>query len=400
MNIYYLVLVASLLPFAAIGEIFGYRRIFLIGLGLLLTGALMSGLSWSLQSLIVSRCVLALGSAAISAVTPALIRTIFPASQLGRGLGIYALVVALSFTIGPTVASTILSIGDWPAIYFVHLPIGIVAYLLSSKYLPASLRSSRRFDGVSAVLCAALFSFLLFGLAGVAHRLDWAVIIAVWAAALICGYVLRQREAQQPAPILAVDLFRNPMFSLSSVTSICAFTVQGLAFIALPFMLHDILKFSQAQTGFLITSWPAALAIMSLVTAPLADRYAPGMLASVGLLLLSIGMASIALLPFHPSSMDIGWRLALCGIGFGFFQTPNMRAIMASAPRERSGGASGIVATSRLLGQAIGAAIVALCLSLSPLEGPMTAAWIGSAVAGAGCLISLLRLLPFVRAHS
>jgi DHA2 family multidrug resistance protein-like MFS transporter len=98
--------------------------------------------------------------------------------------------------------------------------------------------------------------------------------------------------------------------------------------------------------------------------------------------------------------MDIGWRLALCGIGFGFFQTPNMRAIMASAPRERSGGASGIVATSRLLGQAIGAAIVALCLSLSPLEGPMTAAWIGSAVAGAGCLISLLRLLPFVRAHS
>lgn len=399
-NAYYLAVVASLLPFAAMGEIHGHRRVFLAGQVLFMTGALASGLAWSLPSLVVARAVLGLGAAAISAVTPALIRFIYPPQQLGRGLGLYVLVVGVSFTMGPTLASLVLSVTSWPWLYLVNLPVGLVALALSLRGLPATERSPHGFDAVSAALCAALFALLLFGLAGIAHRMAWLTILAAWAAALACGHLLLRREAGRPAPILAMDLFRIPLFALSSATSICAFTVQGLAFVALPFLLHAGLGYSQVETGLLITPWPATLAVMTLIAGPMGDRYPPGILGGCGLLVLMLGLASVALLPADAGPVDIAWRLMLCGVGFGFFQSPNMRAIMASAPPRRSGGASGIVATSRLLGQAIGAAIVALCLSLAPVEGTVLALWVGCGAAALGSLASFLRLLPGVRGRS
>ncbi len=397
-NAYYLVVVASLLPFAAMGEIFGHRRVFLAGQVLFMAGALASGLAWSLPSLVASRALLGLGAAAISAVTPALIRYIYPPHQLGRGLGLYVLVVGVSFTTGPTMVSLVLSVASWPWLYLCNLPVGLVALALSLRSLPATERSMRRFDAASAALCAAFFALILFGLAAIAHRLGAPAVLAAWLAAAACGFALLRREAGRPAPILAMDLFRIPLFALSSATSICAFTVQGLSFVVLPFLLHNGFGYSQAETGLLITPWPATLAVMTLVAAPMGDRYPPGILGGCGLLVLMAGLASVALLPPGAGAVDIMWRLALCGVGFGFFQTPNMRAIMASAPRERSGGASGIVATSRLLGQAIGAAIVALCLSLAPEGGAMMAVWVGCGAAALGSLVSFLRLLPGVRA--
>ena len=399
-NVYYLVVVASLLPLAALGEIIGHRRVFLAGQILFLAGALASGLAWSLPSLVVSRALLGLGAAAISAVTPALIRFIYPPERLGRGLGLYVLVVGVSFTAGPTMASLVLSVAGWPWLYLPSIPFGLAALALSLRHLPATERSPHRFDGASALLCAALFALILFGLAGIAHRMGWVVILGAWGGALACGYALLRREVGRPAPILAMDLFRIPLFALSSMTSICAFTVQGLAFVALPFLLHNGLGYGQAETGLLITPWPAALAIMTFIAGPMGDRYPPGILGGCGLLVLMAGLAGVAPLPADASPLDIAWRLALCGVGFGFFQSPNMRAIMASAPRERSGGASGIVATSRLLGQAIGAAIVALCLSLAPAQGAILAIWVGCGAAALGSLASFLRLLPGVRGRS
>lgn len=114
---------------------------------------------------------------------------------------------------------------------------------------------------------------------------------------------------------------------------------------------------------------------------------------------MALGLASLTMLSSSASASDIAWRLILCGIGFGFFQTPNMKAIMSSAPRERSGGASGILAASRLIGQSLGAAIVAICLSISPAGGIETAIWIGSAIAAAGSVVSFARLMPAVRGN-
>ncbi len=141
-----------------------------------------------------------------------------------------------------------------------------------------------------------------------------------------------------------------------------------------------------------MTPWPLVVALMAPVAGRLSDRYPPGLLGGIGLALLAVGMASLALLPAAPDVWGIAWRMALCGAGFGFFQAPNLRAIMTSAPAARSGGASGIVATSRLVGQTTGAALVAACFALAAAHGPVLALGLGAAFAGVASLVSLSRL--------
>ncbi len=175
------------------------------------------------------------------------------------------------------------------------------------------------------------------------------------------------------------------------MTSICSFVTQGLAFIALPFLFQTVMGRSQVTTGFLITPWPAAVAIMAPIAGRLSDRYQAGMLGGFGLIL-CVGMAALAVLPANPSDTTIALSMTLCGTGFGFFQSPNLRALIASAPPGRSGGASGILATARPLGQTAGAALVALCLNISPEIGPVTALWLGSIFAALGSVASFLRL--------
>ena len=396
-NVYYLAVIAALLPLAALGEIHGHRRIFFAGLLVFALGSLACGLAGSLPVLAAARAVLGLGAAAVSATTPALIRALYPPDRLGRGLGFYALVVGIALTVGPTAASAILAVADWPWLFLLNVPAALLAFALALRGLPPTERNIRPFDAASALLCAGLFGGLLFGIAGVAHRSGWLPVALAWAAAALCGYGLRRREAGRASPILAVDLFRIPMFSLSAATSVCAFTIQGLIFVVLPFLFQIALGYSQVESGFLLTPWPATLAVMTLVAAPLADRVAPGLLGGFGLVVVAGGLVSLAMLPPAAGPVDIAWRLVLCGVGFGFFQSPNMKAMMSSAPRERSGGAGGILAASRLLGQSIGAAAVAICLSLAPGEGMRLAIWLGVAMALLGGLVSFLRLIPVLR---
>jgi DHA2 family multidrug resistance protein-like MFS transporter len=194
--------------------------------------------------------------------------------------------------------------------------------------------------------------------------------------------------------MLPIDLFRRPVFALSAATAICSFAVQGLGFVALPFYLEDILGRSQVETGFFMTPWPLVVAFMAPVAGRLSDRYPAGILGGLGLVLLSLGMALLALLPANPAAVaDIVWRMAICGCGFGFFQAPNMKALMSSAPAGRSGSASGIVATARLTGQTSGAALAALCFGIAGRDGATLALALGSGFAAVGSVMSFLRLI-------
>lgn len=395
-NAYYACVVAALLPCAALGEIHGHRRVFTAGLAVFSLGALACGLSASLSALIAGRALTGLGAAAVSATVPALVRATFPPGRLAYGLGFYALVVGAAFAAGPTAASAILSFADWPWLFLAILPVALAALGLAARQLPATERHVRPFDGVSAALCAGMFGCILLALSGIA-RIGWQHVLLAASLGAAFGYALLRRESGREAPILTVDLFRRPLFSLSSATAVCAFVVQGLLLVGLPFLFQSVMGHSQVKTGLLIAPWPATLVLMPLVAAPLADRIAPGLVAGAGLALLTCGLVAVALMPLDAGTADIVWRLMLCGVGFGFFQSPNMFAIMNSAPAHRSGGAGGILAASRLFGQSSGAAIVAICLTLIPGAGVTSALWIGAAFALLGCAISLLRLLPRFR---
>ncbi|SDR08842.1 MFS transporter, DHA2 family, multidrug resistance protein [Pseudomonas grimontii] len=394
-NAYQLAIIATVLPFASLSDVLGHRRVYLGGLLLFIVSSLFCGLAGSLVTLTAARVVQGLGAAAIMSVNTALLRHIYPSKMLGRGLGYNSLVVGLAFTLGPTVASAILSVATWHWLYLINVPLGLLALGLGLRSLPTLPMTGHAFDRLAAALCAGLFALLVLGLGTAVHGAQGALTLGLIAVALVCGALLLRRQAGHPAPMLALDLFKRPVFALSSLTAICAFSAQGLAFVSLPFLLQAVLGHSQVATGFLMTPWPAVVAVMALVAGRLADRVSLGLLCGIGLLMLSVGMAALATLGTGATAFDIGWRMALCGAGFGFFQSPNLKALMTSAPLARSGGASGIVAISRLLGQTLGASLVALCFHVSLGSGPLYALWLGCVFALVGAVASGLRLLPY-----
>src|SRR4051794_14573121 len=174
-------------------------------------------------------------------VNTALIRFIYPSGSLGRGVGNNALVVAVSTAIGPTVAAAILSVGSWQWLFAVNVPLGLIAFLLALRVLPDTTRSPHRFDAGSAVLNALTFGSLIFGIGEAAHSASLLITGTCLAVAAASAGLLIHRELGLTAPMLPIDLYRRPMFALSSLTALCAFAAQGLAFVALPFYLQTVL---------------------------------------------------------------------------------------------------------------------------------------------------------------
>ncbi|MBO9198604.1 MFS transporter [Rhizobium sp. 16-449-1b] len=391
-NAYQLAAVATLLPLAALGGVIGHRRVYIAGLLLFTIASAACSLSGSLSELTISRVLQGLGASAIMSGNTALIAAIYPAKTLARGFGMNALVVGIAFAVGPTVASVVLSLGPWPWLFAINIPIGIVALAFAFATLPSSERPTYRFDIWAAALTTIAFAALILGLSDAAQGTAWVRATAALAVFAITATVLIRYEAGSPAPMLPVDLLKRPMFALSALTAFCAFAAQGLAFVSLPFFLQHSLGLSEITTGFIMTPWSAVVAVMAPIAGRLCERFASGLLGAIGLAVMSGGLALLAAAPANGNLMLIELCMVICGAGFGFFQSPNQKALMSSAPRNRSGGASGVVATARLIGQAVGAALVALCFGVAGDQGPTVALVLGSVFAGVGCIASASRL--------
>ena len=210
---------------------------------------------------------------------------------------------------------------------------------------------------------------------------------------LASGRCWWRAELSRAAPLLPVDLMRIPLFALSVTTSICAFTAQSMALVSLPFLFENTLGLGQVRTGLLMTPWPLVVAVIAPFTGRLADRY-PGRHPERGGADRAGRPGSVAgrLLPAHPGSFDIVWRMVICGLGFGFFNTPNNRAIVASAPRQRTAGRRAMQAAGRLFGQTTGAALVALVFHFDPSTATRDCIFVAAGFAAAGALISTARL--------
>ena len=392
-NAYQLAVVATLLPLGALGEIVGFRRVYVSGLVVFTIASLLCALSWSLPTLTAARVLQGLGAAGIMSINTALIRFIYPASQLGRGLGFNALTVAVSFALGPTVAAGVLAVADWPSLFAINLLPGLLALVLALRALPETPRTPRRFDVIAAALNAVAFAGFIFAVGEASHQASAFQTAAALLVSFAAGALLVRRQLGQAAPMLPIDLYRRPLFALSSVTSMCSFAAQGLSFVALPFLFQLGMGLSAIETGLLITPWPVATAILAPIAGPLSDRYPPAILGGVGMAVLVVGLLLMASLPPGASHAGIAARLFVCGAGFGLFQSPNLKAIMSAAPPGRSGGASGTVATSRLIGQSTGAALVALCFGIAPHAAPTLALFLAAGFAAAAGVVSFSRLL-------
>jgi DHA2 family multidrug resistance protein-like MFS transporter len=392
-NAYQLAMVATLLPVAALGETIGYKRIYVAGMVIFTAASLACALAWSLPVLIIGRLFQGLGASALMGVNSALIRSVYPSRLHGRGFGNNALVVAIGFAIGPSLASIILSVSSWEWLFGINVIPGIIGYFMARKALPETGRAGHKVDRVASLYNVAAFGMAILALGDAAHRVGMRTLLPEILIAVVFFVLLLRRQKGHPAPLLPVDLFRLPLFTLSTVTAICTFAAQALAFVALPFYFESALGRSPVETGFLLTPWPVMVGIMAPVAGRLSDRYSPGLLGGVGLAILAAGLALLLGMPSNPSAFDIGWRMAICGVGFGFFQAPNVKAIMSSAPASRGGSASGMVATARLIGQSTGAALVAFCLTVFHLHGTWFAILLAAVFAAAASIASFSRLV-------
>lgn len=393
MNAYQLAITISLLSFSSLGDIFGYRKVFLSGITLFCITSLICALSTSFWMLTIARVLQGFGASAITSVNTAQLRTIYPRQYLGRGMGINAMVVAVSAVAGPSVASAILSLGSWHWLFAINIPLGLLALGMGIKFLPkGEKRQNRKFDKISAVANALTFGLLIYSMEGFAHHENMNLLWIQLALLAFVGTYYVRRQLRREAPLLPVDLLKIPIFSLSVITSICSFTAQMLALVSLPFYLQNVLGRTDIATGLLLTPWPVA----TLFTAPLAgylvEKIHAGLLGCVGMLIFGTGLYLLATLP-SPTDGAIIWRMAVCGAGFGLFQTPNNSTIMSSAPTNRSGGASGMIGTARLLGQTLGATLVALLFSLAPQGKSNTSSLlVGAAFAVVAAIVSCFRL--------
>jgi DHA2 family multidrug resistance protein-like MFS transporter len=398
-NSYQIVVTVALLPFSSLGDIYGYRRVYGWGIVVFTLASGLCALAPDLQTLIAARVLQGLGSAGIMSVNTALVRMIFPRALLGRGMGLNTMVVATSLAIGPTTSAGILALGDWHWLFLVNVPLGILAAATLS-FLPRSPPGSHRFDIPSALLNAATLGLFiagldLFGHAGGVTGVAGGVLALLLAAAV--GTVFVRRQLTLSAPMLPVDLLRRPAFALAVATSVCSYMGQTSAYVALPFLFFAG-GASEIGTGLLMTPWPVAVMILSPIAGMLSDRFPAGLLGGIGLGVMTLGLAAIALLEPGAAWPDVAWRMALTGAGFALFQTPNNRVLISSVPRERSGQGSGMISTSRLLGQTMGAAVVALVFGMLQARGVGTAATVAVAT-GAG-LTALATLLSLARLRS
>ena len=393
-NAYQLAIMVSLLSFSALGNLIGYRRIYIIGLSLFTAASVGCALSDSFPALVATRILQGFGAAAVTSVNTTLIRFIYPKAQLGRGMGINATVVAVSSVAGPTLAAGILSVADWPWLFAVNIPIGTAALLLSHRFLPANPVKDTvlRFSWRDAMMNALTFGLLMASVEGFSHGIDPRILSVGIAALLVVGFFFIRTQLHETYPILPFDLLRIPIFSVSVLTSICSFLAQMLAMVALPFFLQHTCGYNDVQTGLLLTAWPAIIMIVAPVAGILVEHVHAGLLGGLGLSAMAAGLFLLAWLPEHPSDSDIIWRLLLCGAGFGLFQSPNNSILIASAPPLRSGSASGMLATARLVGQTTGAALMALLFHLVPQNSTHVALTIAGAFAITAAVISFARI--------
>jgi DHA2 family multidrug resistance protein-like MFS transporter len=389
-NAYQLASVISLLPLAALGDRVGAARMCRIGLVLFVIASLLCAVSQNLPELAAARALQGFGGACIMSVNAALVRYIYPANQLGRGIALNGLVVALGVALGPTVAAGVLSVATWPWLFLINLPLGGAALYFALTALPKTPLSGGRFDYLSAALLALAFGALIIGGDSFAHASSLAFsgfLLLIGAISLV---VLVRRQFGRSDPMLPVDLLARAGFRAAFLTGFLAFIASNFFIISMPFDLMNVLHRSAVATGLLITPWPVAIVLVAPVVGRLTDRYPASLLSTIGLTLTATGFLLLRLMPTNPSDLDIAWRIGLAGAGFGIFQPPNNKAMITTAPARRTGSASGMISVARLLGQTVGGMLVALtlglvlhsanaaCLALAAFTGYLAAAISGS----------------------
>lgn len=364
----YLLAISSLLLFyGRLGDIIGYKKVYLAGLTFFTMSSGLCGIAPTIYWLIAFRGIQGLGAGMMVSVPFAILTATFPPQERGRAMGINAISISAGLALGPTLGGLLTSLSSWRLAFLINIPIGIVGVLYARQVVPDLKGQPGRMDIAGAVTAFLfLFSFLYF--VNQAQRLGVSLITGlVLAIAVVSGTCFFFIEAHSPQPMMNLALFKNRTFSLGILSAILNFMSQYIMVFVTPFYLQRVLHYSPDRIGLLMTCFPLAVMAVAPFSGALSDRIGSKLPATLGASICALAMVAMSFLTTNASPAAIGWRLALFGIGTGIFQSPNNSAVMGTVPRPHLGIASGILATARNTGMALGIAIAGFILySLVP----------------------------------
>lgn len=356
---YLVVMAGSLLTAGRLADLIGRKPLWIAGLALFTFGSALCGAAPSLPMLILFRALQGLGGAVLMAVSPALLTTAFPPDERGRALGLNAVIVATGVSAGPVLGGLITQRLSWRWIFYVNLPIGLIGIGATIFFLAE--RAERKREGFD-VLGAALLGLGLAGVTGglsFGEELGWrsAPVLGMLAVSAVCLTAMVPVELKHPYPTLDLRLFRNRVFASTCASLVLSFLALFAVGFMLPFYFEQLRGFDTEKSGLLLTPLALMIAVFAPVSGALADRLDTRWLASAGMAIMCSGLILLSQIDARSSELDIIWRLLVIGFGVALFQSPNNSALLGSAPPDRRGIASGVLATCRVVGQSLSIAL-------------------------------------------
>ena len=363
-TVYLLTISCLILLYGRLGDMVGYKRIFLCGLATFTVISVLCGVSQSIWMLIAFRGLQGLAAGMTMAVGYAIVTGAFPPAERGKAMGIYAISIAVGLGLGPTLGGLIAEHLSWRYVFFINVPIGIVAFIWGARIIPrGNPNPGQRLDWAGA-LTAFLFllSVLLFANRGE----DWGWLstesIVLLVVALLSGAAFIRIERRSSQPMLNLALYRNQRFSFASLSALLSFmSLYALVFLT-PFYLTFVLHYSILKVGLVMAASPIATLFVAPMSGAISDRIGTRGLAFCGMSIAVLGLYFLSGLNDSADAFDVIWRLSVVGVGMGMFQSPNNSAVMGSVPPWHLGIASGILAAMRNVGMVLGLAVAGAVL--------------------------------------
>ena len=356
-TVYLLVVSGLLLTFGRLGDLRGHKSVYVLGFGIFIIGSALSGLAPSVAALVAFRGLQALGAAILFSNSPAILTGSFPPAQRGQALGLQATMTYLGLTAGPSLGGWLASQFTWRAVFYINVPVGLLALALSMRFIPRDEPSERAqpFDVPGALtFMAGLVALLLVLNQGETWGWSSLPTLGLAAFAIIMLVVFIAVERRSPAPMLDLSLFGRRVFSAATVSAVCNYICLYTLLFLLPFYLQDGRGLSAAQAGLLLTAQPLVMAITAPISGILSDRIGSRLLSTLGMAVLAVALFLMSGLGATSPLSQVPLLLMVVGLGVGIFITPNTSALMGSAPKNRQGIASGILATARNVGMVLG----------------------------------------------
>jgi EmrB/QacA subfamily drug resistance transporter len=359
-TIYLLVVSGLLLGVGRAGDLYGNKRMYLSGFVIFIIGSALCGLSPTAHILVALRAIQAVGAAMLFANSPAILTKAFPPERRGRALGALGTFTYLGLTVGPSLGGWLAGTFGWRSIFYINVPIGALALFLSARYIPHDRPDARSesFDYTGATLFM-LGLVALLGALNQGHAWGWGspLIMSLFVAAIVILIVFVRVEKKSAAPMLDLSLFGNRVFSATTSSALLNYCCVYSVIFVIPFLLIQGRHLSPQQTGIVLTAQPIVMAVVAPVSGSMSDRIGSRIPATVGMIILTLGLILLAASVQRTGLTMIAVSLAIIGLGVGMFVSPNNSALMGSAPRARQGIASGVLATARNAGMVMGVGI-------------------------------------------